>query len=73
MEPLPSINRVFSLAQQQERQLMGGGEISESKPIVNNINNQESKFHGNEEAIHGKCKEEEDQEIMESNAASAIR
>jgi len=47
MEPLPNINRVFSLVQQQERQLIGVGEISESKLIVNNVNNQELKFHGN--------------------------
>jgi len=47
MEPLPNINRIYSLIQKQKRQLIGGAKISESKPIVNNINNQEFKFHGN--------------------------
>jgi len=38
MDPLPSTNRVFSLVQQQERQLGGGRETVESKlVIINNI------------------------------------
>jgi len=47
MEPLLNINRVFSLMQQQECQHIGGGELSESKPIVNNASNQGWKFQGN--------------------------
>jgi len=46
MDPLPSINRVFSLVQQQERQL-AGGELAESKSaIINNVDSQELKFQG---------------------------
>jgi len=44
MEPLPSVNRVFSLALQQERQLAGGINNTvdnlEHKSTVNSVNNQ---------------------------------
>jgi len=46
MDPLPTINCVFSLVQQQECQLIRGEELNKSKTIVNNINSQEWKFHG---------------------------
>ena len=38
MDPLSTIIRVFSPVQQQEHQLIGGGELNESKMMVNNIN-----------------------------------
>jgi len=50
MDPLSSINRVFSLVYQQERQLAGGGETVESKSvIINNIGGQELKFRGQDQ------------------------
>jgi len=47
MEPLPSINRVFSLVQQQKRQLNGGGDLIEPKPLINHANNSRYGNHQN--------------------------
>ncbi|XP_019442311.1 PREDICTED: uncharacterized protein LOC109347033 [Lupinus angustifolius] len=37
MEPLPSINKVFAMVQQQERQLTGSN-VGENKESINNVN-----------------------------------